>query len=402
MRNRDFVIISLNPWNTPLSSTSKYVARELAKQNRVLYVNPPLDRKTLITRKGDPDLQKSLKVIRGKEEGLVPLSPNLWNFYPSKVLESVNWIPNTRIFSWFNYMNNRRLASSIQEALAQLGFSDYILINDKDLFRGFYLKELLQPAVYLYYDRDYILGVDYWQKHGRELEPLLAQKSDLIVTHSNHLMSLLKPYNENIYNVGSGIDIDLFDAEKAYEVPKEFKNIPRPVIGYVGSLTSARLDLDAFIRIASAKPEWTLALVGPEDDAFRGSVLHQMRNVVFCGRKDINEIPAYIQAMDVCLNLQVINDITIGNYPLKIDEYLAMGKPVVATRTIGMQPFEGQVLMAEAGGDYIGLIEEALTEGDDGRTERIAVARSHSWENILNNIYGAIENTMELQHELSY
>lgn len=399
MKNRDFLIISLNPWYTPLSSTSKYVARELARQNRVLYVNPPLDRKTLITRKNDPLLQRHLEVIKGKKVDLVKIAPNLWNFYPSKILESVNWIPSTKIFSWLNYLNNKRVASSIRSVMRRLGFSDFILINDKDLFRGFYLKELLQPAVYLYYDRDYILGVDYWQKHGQVLEPRLAQKSDLIVTHSDHLMSLLKPYNEHIYNVGSGIDIHLFDADKAHETPLELKKVSKPVIGYVGSLTSARLDLDAFIRIAAAKPEWTMVLVGPEDEVFQNSVLHRMENVIFCGRKTIDEIPAYIRSMDVCLNLQVINDITIGNYPLKIDEYLAMGKPVVATRTIGMRPFEGYVWMAEAGGDYVELIEQALQTGSKGCAGRIRLAQSHSWENILNNIYIAIENTMELQNE---
>ena len=40
---------------------------------------------------------------------------------------------------------------------------------------------------------------------------------------------------------------------------------------------------------------------------------------------------------DVCINPQKVNPITDGNYPLKIDEYLAMGKPVVATRTHTME-----------------------------------------------------------------
>jgi len=399
MKNRDFIIISLNPWYTPLSSTSKQVAQELAKQNRVLYVNPPLDRRTLTTRRKDPILQRHLDIIKGNSSNLVKIDSNFWNYYPRTILESVNWIPNTTIFSWFNHLNNKRLAASILSAIEALGFSDYIIINDKDLFRGFYLKELLQPDVYLYYDRDYILGVDYWRKHGSILEPELARKSDLVVTHSDHLMSLLKPYNSNIYNVGSGIDIDLFNADKTYSKPGELKKIGPPLLGYVGALTASRLDEDAFIRIAMEKPEWTIVLVGPEDDTFRNSRLHGMQNVVFCGRKPLSDIPAYISAMDVCLNLQVINDITIGNYPLKIDEYLAMGKPVIATCTIGMKPFEGYVALAEPGGDYVSLIEKALKEDSIREQERrIAYARSHCWKNVMENIYRAIEGTMALHN----
>lgn len=395
MKNRDFILISLNPWYTPLSSTSKHVARELAKKNRVLYINPPLDRKTMVTRRNDPLLQKHIKVIKGEESGLVEIIPNLWNYYPNTVLESVNWIPNTKVFSWFNHINNKRIASSIQDAIEQLGFSDFILINDKDLFRGYYLKELLKPQVYLYYDRDYILGVDYWRKHGTTLEPLLAKKSDLIVTHSDHFMEILKPYNSNIYNVGSGIDLSLFDINKHYSLPLDMHSFSSPIIGYVGALTSARLDLKAFEQVAEERPQWTMVLVGPEDEAFSSSKLHSMSNVVFCGRKTIEEIPAYISHMDVCLNLQVINDITIGNYPLKIDEYLAMGRPVVATRTRGMKPFEPYTFLGEAGGNYIPLIEKALKADEAFRQKGLAFAKSHSWENILNNIYAAIDNTLK-------
>lgn len=403
MKNRDFIFVSLNPWYTPLSSTSKHVALELAKQNRVLYVNPPLDRKTILTRKNDPLLKYHFSVINKEAEELVEISPGLWNYYPRTVIESVNWVPNTRIFSWLNLINNKRFASAIRHAAGRLGFSDFILMNDKDLFRSFYLKELLRPEIYLYYDRDYILSVDYWKKHGTALEPELARKSDLIVTHSDYLMELMLPYNKNIYNVGSGIDVSLFDAGKTYEKPRGLESLHGPVLGYVGALSALRLDHEALLKIAGAKPEWNLVFVGPEDETFRRSPLHSLPNVFFCGRKKLEEIPAYIAHMDVCLNPQVINEITIGNYPLKIDEYLAMGKPVVATRTRGMKLFEPYTYLGEPSGDYVPLVEKALQEKDEEEKtkRRIAFARSHSWENILNNIYRALETTMNRKNGYS-
>jgi glycosyltransferase involved in cell wall biosynthesis len=54
------------------------------------------------------------------------------------------------------------------------------------------------------------------------------------------------------------------------------------------------------------------------------------------GAQDVNRLPEYIKASDVCINPQLLNETTKGNYPRKIDEYLAMGKPVVATKTIAM------------------------------------------------------------------
>src|SRR5690606_18841203 len=114
----------------------------------------PLDRKTILTRKDDPLLAYHLDVVKGKGEELVEIKPGLWNYYPATVIESVNWVPSTKVFSYLNWRNNKKFASSIRHATDKLGFSDFILMNDKDLFRSFYLKELLQPEIYLYYDRD--------------------------------------------------------------------------------------------------------------------------------------------------------------------------------------------------------------------------------------------------------
>ncbi|HAI83429.1 MAG TPA: glycosyl transferase family 1, partial [Chitinophagaceae bacterium] len=87
---------------------------------------------------------------------------------------------------------------------------------------------------------------------------------------------------------------------------------------------------------ATAKPEWSLVLVGPEDEAFKQSALHQLPNVHFLGSKQPEALPEYVAAFDVCINPQLLNEVTIGNYPRKVDEYLAMGKPVVATQTEAM------------------------------------------------------------------
>src|SRR5690606_40227999 len=83
-------------------------------------VNPPLDRKTLISRGHDPALQKHRAVVKGSEESLVRLGDQFWNFYPPVVLESVNWIPNTRVFSWFNRVRSeeRRVGNACRSLWA--------------------------------------------------------------------------------------------------------------------------------------------------------------------------------------------------------------------------------------------------------------------------------------------
>ncbi|PSL43733.1 glycosyltransferase involved in cell wall biosynthesis [Chitinophaga niastensis] len=389
--NRDIVIVGLQPWYTKIGSNCKNIALEFARHNRVLYVNSPLDRRTIIKEKDDPHVQYQLKALEGKEKTVVQVEDNLWNLYPATILESINWIPSTTVFSWLNRRNNRRFANSIAAAIREMNFKDVILFNDNDIFRGYYLKEFLKPASYVYYSRDYLLGVDYWRKHGKILEPRHIAKADVAVANSLYLAEMLQQYNPNSFYVGQGCDLRLFDPTVQRERPADLPEGNRPLIGYVGALNTLRLDITILQAIATAHPEWQLVLVGPEDDAFRESSLHQLPNVYFPGKKDMQLLPAYIQAFDVCLNPQVVNEVTAGNYPLKIDEYLAMGKPVVATATQTMELFRGHVYLATSAAGYIPLIEEALRDHTPVLAQqRIRFAGEHTWENSVAAIYKAI------------
>ena len=136
------------------------------------------------------------------------------------------------------------------------------------------------------------------------------------------------------------------------------------------------------------------SLVGPEDEDFRNSKLHELDNVFFLGRKDASQLPAYVKGFDIAMNPQVVNDWTIGNYPRKIDEYLAMGKPTLATRTKAMEMFREHVYLANTKEDYLELAQRALDENSKERIQaRINFAKSHTWENNVKAIYEAIKKS---------
>ena len=389
--NRDIVVVGQQPWDTEIGSNCKNIALEFSKQNRVLYVNSTLDRVTLIKHKADPKVQRRLAVIDGKQDGLVVIKENLWNLYPDCLTESINWIKNRTIFDILNKKNNKKFAKSILKAINQLGFKDIILFNDNDMFRSYYLKELLQPSVSIYYSRDYMLAVDYWKFHGADLEPALIAKSDLCVANSPYLSNYCKKYNPQSYYVGQGCDLEMFRNLKDDSIPTDIANIQNPIIGYVGALQSIRLDIKLLAFIAKERPQWSIVLVGPEDEAFKASELHNISNIYFLGGKDPSVLPAYINAFDVCLNPQIINQVTIGNYPRKIDEYLAMGKPTVATATEAMSIFESHTYLAKRNEDFVSMIDTALKEDTtELQNKRRAFASTHTWENNILEIYKAI------------
>ncbi|MGY2134568.1 glycosyltransferase [Hymenobacter sp. HD11105] len=391
IHGRDIVIVGQQPWDTPIGSNCKDIAREFSRHNRVLYVNAPLDRNTLWRGRQLAEVQTRQRVVRGEEQGLQAVSDNLWVLNPDCILESINWLPESAFYRFCNQVNNRRFAAAIRRGLGELGFRDFMLFNDNDIFRSFHLKELLAPEVSVYYSRDYMLATDYWRKHGQRLEPELIIKSDVCVANSSYLADYCRQYNHFSFDVGQGCDVAPAALAMAAR-PADLQALPRPLIGYVGALVSARLDIDTLLHISRQRPAWSLVLVGPEDEAFRASELHQQPNVHFLGAKAPAELPAYIQHFDVCLNPQVLNQLTIGNYPRKVDEYLAQGKPVVATRTQAMGEFAACTYLADSGQQYVELIERALLEDSPVRqAQRRALAATHTWENSVAKIYAAVQ-----------
>ena len=390
----DFVIVGLQPWDVEIGSNCKDIAKELSKKHRVLYINAPLDLNRLIKGYKDPAIKKRIQHLKNNHNS-EEVAKNIWVYYPDTVLFSINFIGNHRLFNFFNKINNRLFARSIKKAIKKLAFKDFILFNDNEIFRAFYLKEFLQPKVSVYYSRDYLLAVNYWKKHGTDLEPLLISKSDVCVANSPYLADYCKKYNSKSFYVGQGCDFPSPNKENKF-IPLDISNISKPVLGYTGALTSFRLDLPAINYIAEKMPLWNIVLIGPEDEDFKKDNIHKQKNVHFLGSKDPSELSDYINYFDVCFNPQLINEVTIGNYPRKIDEYLALGKPVVATKTPAMSIFKEYTYLAESREDYISLIQLALEEDNSQlQIQRTEFAAGHSWENSVKEILKAVNSVIK-------
>jgi glycosyltransferase involved in cell wall biosynthesis len=390
---RDIIIVGQQPWDTSIGSNCKNIALEWSKNNRVLYVNSPLDRISKYRGKSDPKIIKRISIVQGIEPNLIQINDNLWSLFPDGVIESINWIKSQWIFELFNKRNNKLFAKPILNAIDKLGFKNYILFNDNDIFRSFHLKSILKPAISIYYSRDFMLAVDYWKLHGTKLEPELIADSDICVANSTYLANYCRQYNSNSFYVGQGCELELFMNCDVDEIPTDMISIKSPIIGYIGALQSIRLNIDIILHIASQRPEWNIVLVGPEDEEFKSSSLHELNNVHFLGSKDSSKLPAYIAVFDVCINPQIINLVTIGNYPRKIDEYLAMGMPVVATKTEAMDIFKDYCFLAETKEDYVNMIEDSLmNDSKELKDKRRHFASTHTWENCVLEIDKAISN----------
>jgi glycosyltransferase involved in cell wall biosynthesis len=395
IKNRDIIVVGLQAWDERIGSNCKDIALEFSRHNRVLYVNYPMDIKTLIKQKDDDRVQLRKAINKGQKPDLVKINDNMWNFFPKTTMLSISSLSVNFLFDYLNKINNKRFAKRIKEVIDLLDFRDYIIFNDSDMFRSFYLKEHLKPKTYIYYTRDNLVSMPFWKTQGIRIEAQHMKKADFVVANSTYLAKLASQFNPNSYYVGQGCDVSAFKPELIEKIPDDIAKIKsdgKPIVGYVGAILTIRLDIEIISHIAKSRKDWNVVLVGPEDDKFKASDLHQMDNVYFLGSKKGDELPAYIHAFDVAINPQVLNDLTIGNYPRKIDEYLAMGKITVATKTEGMSVFAEHTYLAENKEGYVELIDKGLNENNEQKiTDRVHFANEHTWENNVLEIYKRIQ-----------
>lgn len=374
---KDFIITSLQSWDSAFGGNAKDIAIEMSKQHRVMYINTNPAKKT-------------------KRPVLRHFDPNLYVLDCDFTLFRINGLPDGILFDVANLYNNFKIFRLVNRCIAQLNFQNVILFCDNDIYRSFYARRFLKASLYIYYRRDNLHPVSYWARHIKRLEPAIIKKSDLVLANSSELAEYATPYRplSCIYNIGQGVDQSAYQANIYYPLPEECKKLARPIIGYMGALSSLRLDIELLYYLATNRPQYSFLFVGKRDEIFMNHPLGTLPNVCFTGLKPMNEMPKYTEAMDVCLNPQLINDVTIGNYPRKVDEYLAMGKPVVATHTHTMEIFKDYVSLCTSHEEYLEAIDNAVNNisSEELRNNRISFAHTHSWAHCAEKIYKAIEN----------
>ena len=228
-----------------------------------------------------------------------------------------------------------------------------------------------------------------WTAELDSFQCKLLQRSDLVIASSQQTAhELARSCAREVRFLPNGADYDAFAgaAESAIE-PAKLAPIPHPRIGYTGNI-NRKVDLPLILRLASEHPQWHFVLIGAPGNldaatgvAMRG--LERLDNVHLLGPMLPRELPAYVACMDVnIMSYRMAPELwTEWIYPLKLHEYLASGRPVVATNLPSLQEFANVVRLAHDEAEWDLRLRQAIDgAGAGSKQERQAVARQNTWD----------------------
>lgn len=246
-------------------------------------------------------------------------------------------------------------------------------------------------------------------KIGTPLAIQLLHKADLVIPISEWLMEDFankKIKRSKMIAVPSGVDINRFSDTEGWKIREKYGLEDSKVVVYIGTMDKTRqLDvlIYAFSKVLKNSKNVKLLMVG---DGTNKSDLEKLTNdigikdnVIFVGQIDFKEVPHFI---DVA-NIGVSPVPPFGFYklssPIKMFEYMVMGKPVVANEEV---PEQKKVIKESGGGILVNFDDESFASGiikllnDSERAKKIGES-GHDWV-LKNRSYDNIAHEVEKKY----
>lgn len=242
-----------------------------------------------------------------------------------------------------------------------------------------YWSELARsvPNVRVVYDcMDHHAGFDNNSGAVLDAENALVRDSELVIVTSGWLQREFEGQARSLTVIRNAGEYTAF-AERPADVFKD--DLGRKIIGYYGAIAEW-FDLELVRRVAVENPDALLVLVGHDSVGAR-AWLDGLANVRLVGEVPYSRLPYWLHAFDLCLLPFKIVPLTLATNPVKLYEYLAAGKPVVAVDLPEMAQFGSLVQVAQGHDAFIAAVSRELAGSDDAarRRRRQAFASRQTW-----------------------
>jgi len=388
----DIVCHAFPAWDgNYMKSTVELMKAIAAQGNRVLYVDYAYtwtDFFKSILGKGHASWRRMLGIQPRLRNGIIHgnTSDKLQILTLLPVLPS-NFLKSPFLYEAVNHLNAFFIARQIRKAMVTLGLKDPTVVNAFNPAFGLPMAGKLGEKKLVYYCYDEISAASWAKRHGASMEERFVLKCDAVMVSSEGLKLKQEARHPHVFVVKNGVDYDLFSAGLPTDRFRKLlqRSPEEKIVGYLGSIDD-RLDFDlleALFKKVEAAPVRFVFVGRVQNEAIRVR-LEAFPNVLLTGAFAPAELPDLVACMDVCLIPFVKNEFTAGIYPLKINEYLALGKPVVSTDFAFLSEFSGVAYITRTPQAFEDAMLQALYVNEKTNQpeieQRKAFASQNSWD----------------------
>lgn len=277
--------------------------------------------------------------------------------------------------------------STVPKAMAELN----ITIAEIWSFNPFDVTFLQYPSI-----KKIFYAIDDWRKNSLFLAKvshleynykIIGEQADVIFSPSKNALSTIWPNNKKCNFITNGVDLDFFSnptlisEQLKKRLDQKLNNITNPIVGYLGVITPDRLDFELIEYVIASNPDKSFVFAGPVWGRFdSNSLLTKYSNVFFLGMVFYAEMPYLLSKFDICLIPHLINDFIQSMNPKKLYEYLAAGKPVVATPVSGTENFKEIIYLSKSKENFNLMLNKAIKENSPALIEaRQKSVQPFSW-----------------------
>jgi glycosyltransferase involved in cell wall biosynthesis len=373
IKGHDIICLSWLDWDG-LPLVMHQMMTRLAQKNRVLYVNPV---NAWLTYLFHPSFRAHLDSRRKHHAlGTRENAPNLYVYTPAFVPLQYGHL------ACGDALNQQLVAREIRSRALKLGMRRPLLwVYDPFMLlpRGQFNEE----AVIYDCNDDIVALQPKWRRRNlARLWERFVRQCDMVFVTSKNLYEMIVRFNPNVHYFPSGIDEAFCAAEAQDSTPRpaDMRDIPPPVIGFVGALVNIRMAWDWILDAAKARPDWSFLFIGPRTDQPPAEITAQ-HNIYFLGRKEQEELIAYIRHMDLTIIPYQNEGFLRSCFPTKAFEYAALGKPVVSSMIPALKDYPSLFTVVDGPKGFQKAIAAKLNELPDQNTirARIGIARQFTW-----------------------
>jgi glycosyltransferase involved in cell wall biosynthesis len=390
LKNQDIICFGFADWDNPYRTNQHHLMERLSRTNKVLFIESLGLRRPTFQKK---DVARILRRLKGWSKGVRKKGENLYVFSPL-VVPFHRYSIVRRFNRWF-------LKSQLDHIVRKYAFKCPIIwsyIPNAVEFLGRWNEKL---SIYHCVD-DLSANPLIPRETVLALEKQFLSRVNVVFTTSKELYLEKSKHNPRTYYMPNVAEFGHFHKAMHEDtaIPEDIACIPSPRLGFIGAISRYKLDFDMIHDIAIRHPEWSLVLIGAKGEGEKAvdlGKLEQAKNIHIPGGRPYAALPGYLKGFDVCLLPNVLNEYTRNMFPMKFFEYMAAGKPIVATELAALAEFKDYFYVSRTPKEFEDNICKALKENNPAvREERVKLAKKYTWETRIDEMSAVIEKALPL------